>query len=62
MSVNSIENCGRWRRVERAAADDIRTIGRGVLAFAAGLALQAVIVIAVLSTSAAAVVRHMIRK
>ena len=62
MSVNCTENCGRFRKVERTlvSAADIRTIGRCVLRFVAGLASQAAIVIAVLSTSAAAVVRHMI--
>src|SRR2546427_1586931 len=64
MSVNCTENCGRLRKVERtvASADDMRMTGRGVLRFVAGLASQAAIVIAVLSTSAAAVVRHIIRK
>ena len=62
MSVNCTENCGRLSKVERTVVsdDDMRTIGRGVLRFAAGLASQAAIVIAVLSTSAATVVRHMI--
>ncbi len=64
MSVNCNENCGRLRKMERTvvSVDDMRTIARDVLRFVAGLASQAAIVIAVLSTSAASVVRHMIRK
>lgn len=64
MSVNCTENCGRLRKAETTvvSADDMRTIVRGVAAFMAGLASQPAIVIAVLSTSAAAVVRHMIWK
>ena len=61
ISINCTENCRRLRKVEKTEAVDMRTIGRGVLRFA-GLASQAAIVIAVLSASAAAVVRHMIRK
>ena len=64
MSINCTENCGSLRKVERVfvSPDDIRTIGRGVLWFAAGLVSQAAVVIATLRTTVAAVVRHMIRK
>src|SRR6266581_6311766 len=64
MSVNCIENCGKLRNAERTNSSvvDMRTIGRGVLGSIEGLALQAAIVIAVLSTSAAPIVRSIIRK
>src|SRR5438034_6404729 len=64
MSVNCTENCGKLRNAERTNSSvvDMRTIGRGVLRSIGGLALQAAIVIAVLSTSAAPIVRSIIRK
>ena len=64
MSVNCTENCGKLRNAERTNSSvvDMRTIGRGVLGSIGGPALQAAIVIAVLSTSAAPIVRSIIRR
>ena len=61
MSVNCVENCGRFRKVETTvvSADDMRTIGRGVLRLVAGLASQAANTIAMLNASAAAFLRRM---